>query len=103
MIFRLCRTSDDYAWLSCLAKIFCASHKNVSLVFRFPDCTLESNFRLRKLDLGLVSAGSNDFQPKRPVFADKRVIICVLCFIEFVVYSMRNPVVYRATKKVVFC
>ena len=29
------------AWLSCFAKIFCASHKNVSSVFRFPDCTLE--------------------------------------------------------------
>ena len=29
------------AWLSCFAKIFCASHRNVSSVFRFPDCTLE--------------------------------------------------------------
>ena len=38
----------------------------------------------------------------RPVFADK-VIICVLCFNQFVVYSMRNPVVYRTGKKVVFC
>ena len=67
-IFCLCQTSEDYAWLfivssvprKCLivwflqgvdryvvallsrfAKIFCASHKNVSSVFRFPDCTLE--------------------------------------------------------------
>ena len=39
----------------------------------------------------------------RPVFADKKVIICALCFIQFVVYSMRNPVVYRTAKKVVFC
>ena len=39
----------------------------------------------------------------RPVFADKKVIICVLCFIQFVVYSMRNPIVYRTAKKVVFC
>ena len=38
----------------------------------------------------------------RPVFADKKVIICVLCFIQFVVYSMRNPVVYRTARKVVF-
>ena len=38
-----------------------------------------------------------------PVFADKKVIACVLCFINFVVYSMRNPVVYRTAKKVVFC
>ena len=37
----------------------------------------------------------------RPVFADKKVIICALCFIQFVVYSMRNPVVYRTAKKVV--
>ena len=29
------------AWLSCFAKVFCASHKNVSLVFRLADCTLE--------------------------------------------------------------
>ena len=27
----------------------------------------------------------------------------LLCFIQFVVYSMRNPVVYRTAKKVVFC
>ena len=39
----------------------------------------------------------------RPVFADKKVITCALCFIQFVVYSMRNPVVYRTAKKVVFC
>ena len=39
----------------------------------------------------------------RPVFADKKVIICALyCFIQFVVYSMRNPFVYRTAKKVVF-
>ena len=38
-----------------------------------------------------------------PVFADKKVIIGVLCVIQFVVYSMRNPVVYRTAKKVVFC
>ena len=37
----------------------------------------------------------------RPVFADKKVIIFALCFIQFVVYSMRNPVVYRTAKKVV--
>ena len=35
----------------------------------------------------------------RPVFVDKKVIICALCFIQFVVYSMRNPVVYRTAKK----
>ena len=36
----------------------------------------------------------------RPVFADKKVIICGLCFIQFVVYSRRNPVVYRTAIKV---
>ena len=39
----------------------------------------------------------------RPVFADKKVIVRVLSFIQFVVYSMRNSVVYRKAKKVVFC
>ena len=29
----------------------------------------------------------------RPICADKKVIICVLRFIQFVVSSMRNPVV----------
>ena len=37
----------------------------------------------------------------RPVFADKKVINCALCFIQFVVYSLQNPVVYRTAKKVV--
>ena len=32
---------------------------------------------------------------RKPVFVDKKVIICVLFFIQFVVYSTRNPVVYR--------
>ena len=36
----------------------------------------------RKLDIGLLSAGSNGTE-----FADKKVMICVLCFIQFVVYS----------------
>ena len=34
----------------------------------------------------------------RPVFADKKVTICVLCLIQFVVYSMQNPVVFRTAK-----
>ena len=38
-----------------------------------------------------------------PVFADKKVIICAQCFFQFDVYSMRNPIVYRTAKKVVFC
>ena len=33
-------------------------------------------------------------------FADKKVIICVLCFNQFVVYSMRNPTVCRNAKRV---
>ena len=39
----------------------------------------------------------------RPVFEDKKVMICALCVIQFVVYSMQNPIVYRIAKKVVFC
>ena len=30
-----------------------------------------------------------------PIFADKKVIDCARRFIQFVVYSTRNPVVYR--------
>ena len=36
------------------------------------------------------------------VLADKKVIICAPWFIQFVVYSMRNPVVYRTAKKLCF-
>ena len=71
----------------------------VSSVFGLSDCTLEKELST----LGLVSAGSNGRLHHRPVFADKKVIIFALCFIQFVVYSMRNPVVYRTGKKVVFC
>ena len=31
-----------------------------------------------------------------------KVIICGVCFIQFVFYSMQNPAVYRTAKKVVF-
>ena len=41
-------------------------------------------------------------QEAEPVFTDKEVIICVKCFMQFVVYSMRNPVVYRTAKKYCF-
>ena len=37
------------------------------------------------------------------VFADKKAIICVLCFTQFVVYSMQNPLFNGTAKKVVFC
>ena len=32
------------AWLRCCTKIFCASHKNVSLVFSLADCDLKNQF-----------------------------------------------------------
>ena len=35
-----------------------------------------------------------------PILADRKVINCALCFIQFLVYSMRNPVVYRTAKNV---
>ena len=60
----------------------------------------KTNSRL-ELGLGLVSAGSMALN-QRPVFADK-VIIYVLYFNQFVVYTMRNPVICRTAKKVVFC
>ena len=55
-----------------------------------------------ELDLGLVSAGSHDIEPQASLCVDK-VTIRVLCFIQVVFYSMRNPVVYRTAKRVVFC
>ena len=74
----------------------------VSSVFSLADCTLEkATLDSRKLDLALVSAGSNGVEPKASLCADKA--ICALFFIQFVVYSMRNPVVYPTAKKVVFC
>ena len=49
----------------------------------------------------VASAGSMALN-QGTVLADK-VIIYVLYFIQFVVYTMRNPVIYRTAKKVVFC
>ena len=47
-----------------------------------------------KLDLGLVSAGSKGVEPYASLSADNETI-CAPCFIQFVVYPIRNPVVYR--------
>ena len=67
----------------------------VSSVSSLADRTLEKEtLYSRNLDLGLVSAGSNGAEPQASLCADK-VTICALCLIQFVVYSMRNPVVYR--------
>ena len=76
----------------------------VKSVFSLADRTLEkATLDSGKLDVGLVSAGSNGIEPYAILCAYK-VTICVLCFIQFVVqYSMRNPVVYRTAKKAVFC
>ena len=65
----------------------------VTSVFSLADRSLERAFLdSGKLDLGLVSAGSNGVEPKASLCADN-VTICALCFIQFVVYTMRNPVV----------
>ena len=75
----------------------------VSSVFSLADRTLEKAFLdSGKLDLGLVSAGSNGIEAQASLCADK-VTSCALCFIQLVAYSMCNPVVYRTAKKVVFC
>ena len=37
------------------------------------------------------------------IFCADKATSCVLCFVQFVVYSMRNPVVYRTAKKTVLC
>ena len=65
----------------------------VTSVLSLADRTLEKEFLdSGKLDLGLVSASSNGIEPWASFCADK-VTSCVLCFIQFVVYSMQNPVV----------
>ena len=75
----------------------------VTSVLSLDDRTLEKAFLdSGKLDLGLVPAGSNGIEPQASLSTDK-VTIRALCFIQFVVYSTRNPVVYWTAKKVVFC
>ena len=47
------------AWLNCgFAKIYCASHENVSSVFSLAYCTLE-----KQLSTQENSAGSNGIEP----------------------------------------
>ena len=75
----------------------------VTWAFSLAGRTLEKAFvDSGKLDIGPVSAGSNGIEQEASLCADK-VTIHAPCFIQFVVYSMRNPVVYRTAKKVVFC
>ena len=75
-----------------------------TLVFSLADRTLEkATLDEGKLDLGLVSEGSNGIEPQVISICADKLTICALCFIQFVVYSMHNPVVYRTAKKVVFC
>ena len=62
----------------------------------------KSNSRIRKIGSRSSFSGLMALN-HRPVFPDKKVIICVLCLIQFVNYSTRNAVVYRTEKKVVFC
>ena len=92
------------AQLNCgFAKIFCANRKNFSSVFSLADFTLEKQLSTQENWIQVQFQRALMALHHRPVFADKKVIICALCFIQFVVYSMRNPVVYRTAKKVVFC
>ena len=62
----------------------------------------KSNSRIRKIGSRSSFSGQMALN-HRPVFPDKKVIICVLCLIQFVNYSTRNAVVYLTEKKVVFC
>ena len=74
-------------------------------VLSLADRTLEKAFLdSEKLDLGLVSASSNGIEPQTSFLCRQGDKLCTMFnFIQFVVYSMRNPVVYRTAKKVVFC
>ena len=72
----------------------------VSLVFSLVGCTLEkATLDSGKLDL-VSLAGSNGIKLWASLCADKKVTIYAQCFIQsVVVYSMRNPFVYRTPKK----
>ena len=75
-------------------------------VLSLADRTLEKAFLdSGKLDLGLVSASSNGIEPYigQSLCRQGDKLCTVFNFIQFVVYSMRNPEVYRTAKKVVFC
>ena len=79
----------------------------VSSVFSLADGTLEkATLDSGKLDLGLVSAGSNGFGPWASLWWADNVTICTLRFVQFVVYSMHAKscrLSDRTAKKVVFC
>ena len=66
-------------------------------VLSLADRTLEKAFLdSEKLDLGLVSASSNGIEPYTSFLCRQGDKLCTMFnFIQFVVYSMRNPVVYR--------
>ena len=73
--------------------IFCTSHKDISSVFSLVDCALENQFSTR---IGSMSSLSGLlYLNQRPIFPDKKVTIYVLCFDQFVAYSMQNTVIYR--------
>ena len=75
----------------------------VSSVFSLTDCTLEKRLSTQENRIQVQFQRALIALNHKPIFADKKVIICALRFIQFVVYSMRNSVVYRTLKKVVFC
>ena len=90
------------AWLSCCTKTFPTSHKKVSSLFSLADCASENQFWTHENWISASSFSGLLALNHRPGFADKKVMILCIMF-QSVVYSMRNPVIYRTAKKVVFC
>ena len=79
--------------------------KNFSSVFSLADCALKNQFSIQEnwIWVSLVSAGSCMALNHLGWFLQKRIEGDNLCtMFQFVVYSIRNPVVYRTAKKYCF-
>ena len=101
-----CSLMSYFFGLSCGQGLMCRSgcRQNYYLIpVQSADCTLEKQLSTQGNWIQVQFQQALMALCHRPVFADKEVIICALCFLQFVVYSMRNLVVYRTGKKVVFC
>ena len=70
-----------------------------SSVFSLADCNSEKRLSTQENWILVLFQRALMALNHRSIFAFKKVIICALRFIQFVVFSMRNPVVYRTAKK----
>ena len=74
------RFGQNILFRRCLAQLI-VPWKSDSRLKKIGSYLGKATLNLGKLDLGLVSAGSNGNEPS-PVFAHKKVIICLLCLLS---------------------